>query len=71
MNENSIIELTAKLIFQLSFILIGAKIGAELFERYLKQPPVLGELVVGLILGPFALGGILSIPGMPEGLKIL
>ncbi|MDA8218782.1 MAG: cation:proton antiporter [Dehalococcoidales bacterium] len=43
---------------QLSVILIAAKIGGEIFERWLKQPSVLGELLAGVAIGPFALGGL-------------
>ena len=39
-------------------ILIAAKLGGELFERFLKQPSVLGELLAGAAIGPFALGGM-------------
>ncbi len=42
----------------LGVILIAAKLGAELFERVFHQPAVVGELLVGIIIGPFALGGI-------------
>jgi Kef-type K+ transport system membrane component KefB len=37
-------------------ILIAAKLGGELFER-IKQPAVLGELVIGIIVGNLALAG--------------
>lgn len=50
-------ELVTRLVFQLALILAAAKIGGEICDRYLKVPPVLGELVVGIIIGPFALGG--------------
>ena len=39
-------------------ILIAAKIGGEVSERYLKIPPVLGELGAGILISPFLLGGI-------------
>jgi Kef-type K+ transport system membrane component KefB len=51
-------ELVTRLVFQLAVILVAAKIGGEICERYLKVPPVLGELVVGIVIGPFALGGL-------------
>lgn len=51
------------LVFQLAVILVSAKVGGEVFERYLKAPAVLGELAAGFIIGPFALGG-LDIPGL-------
>lgn len=52
------------LILQLAFILLIARISAEIFERYLKQPGVLGELVAGMIFGPFLLGAYVAIPGL-------
>ena len=42
----------------LSVILVAAKIGGEIAERYLKVPALLGELCAGIIIGPYALGGI-------------
>ena len=44
--------------FQLAIILAAAKIGGEIAERFLKIPSVLGELAVGILIGPFALGSI-------------
>lgn len=52
------LEIVAELILQLAVILIFAKIGGEIFERYLKIPAVLGELGAGILISPFALGGI-------------
>jgi Kef-type K+ transport system membrane component KefB len=40
----------------LAFVLVGAKLAGELFER-LGQPAVLGELLVGIALGNAALAG--------------
>ena len=37
-------------------ILVAAKLGGELFER-MKQPAVLGELVIGIVIGNLALTG--------------
>ena len=42
----------------LSVILVAAKIGGEVAERYLKIPALIGELGAGIIIGPHALGGI-------------
>ena len=42
-------------IIQLMLILFGAKLGGFIFER-ISQPKVLGELVIGLILGSSVLG---------------
>ena len=51
-------EAVVRLVFQLAVILIAAKLGGEICERFLKIPPVLGELGAGILIGPFALGGI-------------
>ena len=42
----------------LSVILVAAKLGGEIAERFLKIPALLGELCAGIIIGPHALGGI-------------
>lgn len=47
-----------RLMFQLAVILAAAKVGGEIFERYLRIPSVLGELAAGILIGPFALGGL-------------
>jgi len=56
------------LALQLGVILFIAKIAGEITERYLKQPSVLGELVGGVIFGPFALGGMIMVPGLHQAL---
>ena len=48
----------------MSILLFARKIFAEIFAR-LKLPIVLGELVGGIIVGPFALGGLLIFNGEP------
>jgi len=48
-----------KFILSFALILIAARLGGEFAERYLKQPAVLGELVAGIIISPFALGGLI------------
>ena len=47
-----------QLMLQLAIIFIVAKSAAEIAVRYIKVPPVLGELFAGVIIGPFALGAI-------------
>ena len=42
-------------IVSLSILLFSAKVFAEIFQR-LKMPVVLGELLAGIIVGPYALG---------------
>ena len=51
-------EEVTRLVFQLAVILTAAKLGGEVSERFLKMPAVLGELAAGIIIGPFALGGL-------------
>ena len=52
------------IIISLSILLFGAKILAEIFHR-INQPVVLGELLAGIIVGPFALGGLPLFDGKP------
>jgi len=42
-------------IFELAIILLAAKVGAELFNR-IRQSPMLGEILAGIILGPSLFG---------------
>ncbi len=58
MPEDNVQEIIMHLVVQLGVILIAAKLAGEVAERFLKVPPVLGELVAGIIIGPYALGGI-------------
>jgi Kef-type K+ transport system membrane component KefB len=53
-------------VIQLGAILFAAKLGNTLFKR-MRLPGPLGELVVGMAIGPFALGRI-GLPGFPAGL---
>jgi Kef-type K+ transport system membrane component KefB len=48
----------AVFVLQIGVVLIAAKVGGEIFERWLKQPAVLGELLMGVAIGPYALGAI-------------
>jgi Kef-type K+ transport system membrane component KefB len=48
----------------LGILLFAAKLMAELFHR-IKLPIVLGELLAGIIVGPFALGSLPLIEGEP------
>ncbi len=61
-----LVERAAHLLAQLGIILLVAKLFGEAFERYLKQSPVLGELVGGMLIGPYALGHLFRLPGMQE-----
>ncbi len=62
-------------IVAVGILLFAAKLMAELFLR-LKLPIVLGELLAGMIVGPFALGSFLVVDGkhliqITEEIKIL
>ncbi|WP_296321783.1 cation:proton antiporter [Treponema sp. UBA3813] len=61
-----ITEIITNLVFQLAVIIFAARIFGKLASR-VGIPSVLGELISGIIIGPFALGG-LSLPGFPHGL---
>lgn len=50
-------EELAHLILQLALLLLVAKLFGILFKK-MKQSEVLGELIGGMVIGPFALGGI-------------
>ena len=52
------------IVISLGLLLFAAKIFAELFAR-LKLPIVLGELVAGIIVGPFASAGLPLFNGEP------
>ena len=45
------------LLFELFAIFLAAKVIGEIFERF-KLPAVLGEILAGAIIGPYALGWI-------------
>ena len=51
-------ELVTKLVIQIAIILIAAKLGGEICQRYIRIPAVLGELTAGVIIGPYLLGGV-------------
>jgi Kef-type K+ transport system membrane component KefB len=51
-------------IISLSLLLFASKIFAELFHR-IKLPIVLGELLAGIVIGPYALGGLPLFNGEP------
>jgi Kef-type K+ transport system membrane component KefB len=52
------------IIISLALLLFTAKIFAELFHR-VKLPIVLGELLAGIVIGPYALGGLPLFNGEP------
>jgi len=50
-----------EIIAQVFVVFAVAKLVGELFQR-LRQPPVIGELLAGVLIGPYALGWI-GVPG--------
>jgi fructose-specific phosphotransferase system IIA component len=59
-------EVMAELVLQIGIILFAARIFGRLAKR-VSIPPVLGELLSGVVIGPYALGGI-PLPGFPAGI---
>ncbi|MFP6595545.1 MAG: cation:proton antiporter [Dehalococcoidia bacterium] len=52
------VEEVAHLVLLLAFIVLAAKLAGEIVQRFASLPSVLGELGAGILIGPFALGGI-------------
>jgi Kef-type K+ transport system membrane component KefB/mannitol/fructose-specific phosphotransferase system IIA component (Ntr-type) len=63
--ENNMTQRMMMLAIQLGIIFFLAKIGGILFTK-INIPAVLGEVATGMIIGPFALGGI-PFPGFTQG----
>ena len=57
-------ESIIRVLISLAVLLFAAKIFAELFNK-LRLPAVLGELLAGIIMGPFALGSLSNFDGKP------
>jgi K+:H+ antiporter len=55
----------SRLLLQISVIVVAARLAGALFAR-IKQPPVIGEMVAGILLGPSLLG--LVAPGALDAL---
>lgn len=64
--EGQVTGLMTTLIFQISVIIFAVKILGSLTEK-IGIPSVIGELLAGVIIGPFALGAV-PLPGFPDGL---
>lgn len=62
--EHGITHQMMHLILQLAVIIIVAKLGGFIFQRFLKMPSVLGELASGMVIGPYALGSMIDIPNL-------
>ena len=48
-------EHMADVLFQLFWLLLAAKLGDEIFKR-IGQPPIIGEILGGIVVGPAVLG---------------
>src|SRR5574344_1127692 len=66
MEGESITGVMANLVLQIGIILFAVRAGGFLVKK-IGIPSVLGELLAGVAIGPFALGGI-PLPGFSEGL---
>ena len=64
--EDSMAHRMMLLVMQLGMILFAAKFGHALLEKA-RLPGVLGEVVAGILIGPYLLGAV-SLPGFPHGL---
>ncbi len=60
----------ARFVFEFALIVLAAKAAGRLSQKVLRQPAVIGELLVGVVMGPYALGrfSLLSMgPAFPTG----
>ena len=64
--EAGMAERETALVIQIGVILFAVRIGAALATR-IGVPTVLGELLAGVVIGPYVLGA-LPLPGFPSGL---
>jgi fructose-specific phosphotransferase system IIA component len=67
--SSNISEKMLLLIFQLSVIIFSTYLLGKIFNRYLKLPTVIGEILAGVIIGPYLLGSVkLKFLGFEHGL---
>lgn len=64
--ENNITELMTQLVFQLAVIIFAVRIFGKLAVK-VGIPSVLGELIAGIVIGPYAFGAV-ALPGFENGL---
>ena len=66
--ETSVVAQISLLAIQLGVIIFAARFCGKAAQKF-KIPPVLGELLAGIIIGPYLLGRVnLGILGFPDGL---
>jgi Kef-type K+ transport system membrane component KefB len=58
------LNLALRAIVTICILVFSAKVLGELFKRF-NLPSILGELLAGMLLGPYALGSIIAIGGAP------
>ena len=61
-----ITDLVAELVLQIGIIVLMVRLSGRLVKK-IGAPSVLGELLAGVLIGPYALGGI-PLPGFPHGI---
>ena len=54
---DSMTAVMTRLVLQLAVVMVAVRFFGHVFSRYLKQSRVLGELISGMVIGPYALGG--------------
>jgi Kef-type K+ transport system membrane component KefB len=57
-------ELMTLTVLQLALIIVAARAGGLIARRYLRLPSALGELLAGVLIGPFGLGQYIRLPGL-------
>jgi len=62
----NITEVVSELVLQIGIIILAVRLFGRLAKK-IGIPSVLGELLAGVVIGPYALGGI-SLPGFPHGI---
>ena len=53
-------DVLAEVLLALAVIVLMARLVGRLVEKYLRQPPVMGEIIAGVMLGPSILGAVSS-----------
>ena len=56
MNGSAEFHPMVQFILQLGILIVFTRIGGHWLRRWLRLPGVLGELIVGMVIGPYALG---------------
>ncbi len=65
-DSENVTHIMTSLVFEIGFVIFAAKLGGMLFEK-INMPSVLGELVIGILIGPYMLG-VIPFPGFEHGL---